>query len=306
MYTPVCYRHQGREATIQCQRCGRPICVDCMIEASVGFQCPDCVAAGRRQTRSHLGPYGGRRSQDPSLSSKAIIAVNVIVWLLALATNGVAGPVVSLLALTPLGTCVDANNPAQIVGLFGEASCNSFGSTFWVDGVASGAFWQIITKSFTHVDLWHIGFNMLALWILGPQLEAILGRARFLALYFVSALTAACFVMWLSAFYLPTLGASGAIFGMMGAILVLSWKHNGDVRSILIWLGANAAITFVGGAAISWQGHLGGFVGGTLVVLAFAYAPRYRRSIAWYGVAAITVAGLALIAARAFQLSALS
>lgn len=306
MYTPACYRHQGREATIQCQRCARPICTDCMIEAAVGFQCPGCVAAGRRETRNHLGPYGGLRPADPSLTSKMMIAINAIVWALGLAAGGVTGPVVSLLALTPLGTCVDVSDPNRIVGVVGEATCRSLGATAWVDGVASGAFWQIITKAFTHVDIWHIGFNMLALWILGPQLEAILGRARFLTLYFVSTIVAACFVMWLSVFYLPTLGASGAIFGMMGAILVLAWKHNGDVRTILIWLGANAAITFIGGSAISWQGHLGGFVGGVLVILAFAYAPRNRRNLAWYGVAAITAVSLALIAARAVQLSALA
>ena len=126
---------------------------------------------------------------------------------------------------------------------------------------------------FTHVEVWHIGFNMLALWFLGPQLEAVLGRTRFLALYFVSLLAGSALVYWLAAEDSATLGASGAIFGLIGALLVVAYKVGGDVRGLMVWLGLNVVITFLF-PNVSWQGHLGGFVGGVLVGAVLVYAPR--------------------------------
>lgn len=301
MYQLACYRHPNREATIRCQRCERPICIECMTEAAVGFQCPGCVAEGNRKTRAHLGPYGGRRSADPAMTSKVLIGLNLAVWVACLATGGLAGWVASALAITPYGACVGEQGGEQIVTLVDQATCATLTGSSWLDGVATGAVWQVITSAFTHLEFWHIGFNMLALWFLGPQLESILGRTRFLALYLISAVTASCAVMWWSPVYAPTLGASGSIFGLMGAILVLAHKHGGDVRAILVWLGANAAITFLGGSAISWQGHLGGFIGGLLVVAAFAYAPRNQRNLGWLGASAVMVLSLVLILVRALQ-----
>ena len=99
------------------------------------------------------------------------------------------------------------------------------------------------------MQIWHIGFNMLALWILGPQLEMVVGRARFLALYLLSALAGSALVFWASPEYQATLGASGAIFGLLGALLVVAYKVGGDVRGILMWLGLNAVITFWGASS---------------------------------------------------------
>ena len=96
--------------------------------------------------------------------------------------------------------------------------------------MSDGAYWQLVTSAFTHVEVWHIGFNMLALWVLGPQLELALGRARFLALYFLSALAGSALVYWLGGTTTATLGASGAVFGLMGALLVLALKVGGNVR----------------------------------------------------------------------------
>ncbi len=157
-------------------------------------------------------------------------------------------------------------------------------------GVADGAFWQLVTSVFTHLQFWHIGFNMLALYVLGPQLEGLLGRARFLALYLLSGLFGSLAVYWLSGTAQPTVGASGAIFGLMGALLVVAVKVRGNVQSLLGLLAINAVITVLGARFISWQGHLGGFVGGVLLALVLVYAPRSRRTL-WQ------VLGLGLVAA---------
>ena len=120
---------------------------------------------------------------------------------------------------------------------------------------------------------------MFALYALGPQLELALGRARFLALYFLSGLAGSATVMWFSTSYGQTIGASGAIFGLMGALLVVAIKVRGDVRGMLTWIGINFVITFVFVRLISWQGHLGGFVGGLLIGAALVYAPREQRTL---------------------------
>jgi membrane associated rhomboid family serine protease len=270
---PVCYRHTDREAHIRCQRCDRRICPDCMRPAAVGFQCPSCVHEGSRQTRSGRTAYGGRRSGNPALTSQVLIAINVVVWLAIVSTGWKSSPLVYYLALLPRG------------GLFSTGG----GQLLQIDGVADGAVWQLVTSMFTHVDVAHIGFNMLALWVLGPQLELALGRARFLAVYFVSGLAGSAMVMWFAAPDQLTLGASGAIFGLMGGLLVVALKVGGDVRGMLTWIGINFVITFLFIGRISWQGHVGGLVGGLLVAGVLVYAPRQRRTL-WQ------VAGVVLVA----------
>ncbi len=263
---PYCYRHPDRETHIRCQRCGRPICPDCMNQAAVGFQCPSCVQEGRKSTRQGVGRYGGRPSADPSLTSKILIGINAAVWLLITATGGGSSTWVDRLALVPADTAVRMPD----------------GTVQILHGVADGAWWQLATSMFTHVQLMHIGFNMLALWFLGPQLEAVVGRARFLTIYLLSGLVGSAFVYWLAPAYSFTLGASGAIFGLMGALLVVAIKLRADYSQILVWLGLNALITFFGRGFISWQGHLGGLVGGVLIALVIVYSPRDNRPL-WQG-----------------------
>ena len=130
----------------------------------------------------------------------------------------------------------------------------------------------MLTSTFTHVEIWHIGFNMLALWVLGPQLELAIGRARFLALYLLSGLAGSALVYWAAPVNQSTLGASGAVFGLMAALLVVAFKVKADYQQILIWIGINAVLTFVFG--FSWQGHLGGFLGGLAIAGILVYAPR--------------------------------
>ncbi len=157
-----------------------------------------------------------------------------------------------------------------------SAQCDAIGGTF-CPGVVDGAYWQLLTSAFTHLEIWHIGFNMLALWVLGPQLELAIGRTRFIALYLLSALAGSALVYWASAEYGTTLGASGAVFGLMGALLVIAYKVKADVQQILIWIGINAVLTFTI-SNISWQGHLGGFLGGAAIAAILVYAPRQRRT----------------------------
>lgn len=271
-----------------------------MRDAAVGFQCPDCVKSGARETRSGRTAYGGTRVGNPSLTSGILIAVNVAVWALIMATGSHASRWVDWLALRASGICAETGG--YYLGAT-EGTCPT--TATWLPGVADGAWWQLVTSMFTHVDALHIGFNMLALWFLGPQLELALGRARFLALYLLSGLGGSLVVFWLAPEFASTLGASGAVFGLMGALLVVALKVRGDIQSILVWIGINAFITILGRGSISWQGHLGGFLGGLALMAVFAFAPTGPRRAAWQaaGVAAyVVVIGLGL-ALRAAALS---
>lgn len=258
-----------------------------MKQAAVGFQCPSCVKDGARSTRSGRTPYGGVRPGTPGLVSMVLIGINVAVFVLIAASGGQSGRVFNALALLP----------ESHRWLFPDQSVRT------VTGVADGAWWQLLTSAFTHVELMHIGFNMLALYFLGPQLEMVLGRLRFLALYLVSGLVGSACVLWLSAPGSQTIGASGAIFGLMGALLVVALKMRGNVTQIALWIGLNAVFTVLGASFISWQGHLGGFVGGTVIALIYVYAPKSARApVQWAGLGVLL--GLTAVAAvvRALQL----
>ena len=269
-----------------------------MRDAAVGFHCPDCVAEARRTTRQARTPYGGLRASRQGVVSLSLIAINAAVWLLILATGWTNSDWVYRLALIPRGICVATDHPGNIYPTVSSgAACSTTPDGSWV-GVAAGDWWQPLTSMFTHVQVVHIGFNMLALWVLGPQLELVLGRLRFIAVYLLSGLVGSAVVYLFSAQTTPTLGASGAIFGLMGALLVLALKVGSDVSQLLVWIGINFAITFFAGANISWQGHVGGFLGGIALAWVLAYAPRDRRTT-WQ---AAGFAGVAILVALAFAL----
>jgi membrane associated rhomboid family serine protease len=257
-----------------------------MRDAAVGFHCPSCIAEGAKTMRAGRTAYGGLRPTDASRTSIAIIGINVAVWFAVLASGGASGRLLSLISLTPRGVCEVANGNGYYPGV-SEARCGNATGTRWVDGVSDGAYWQLITSVFAHEQVLHIGFNMLALWVLGPQLELAIGRARFLALYLLSGLAGSTLVYWASPEYQSTLGASGAVFGLMGALLVIAIKVRGNVSAILPWIAINAVFTLVG-ANISWQGHLGGFLGGVVIAAILAYAPKPRRTT-------VQVAGLSMV-----------
>lgn len=301
---PTCYVHSGRETWIRCQRCDRSICPDCMRDAAVGFQCPTCVSEGARSTRQGRTAYGGPRSANPALTSMVLIGLNVAVWLGLVATGGLRSRFYDVLALLPRGRCVPTDDPGSYFPGLVERACTVAPTRAWVEGVADGAWWQLLTSAFTHVEVWHVGFNMLALWVLGPQLEMVVGRARFLATYLLSALAGSVMVLWLADPAGSTLGASGAVFGLMGALLVVAVKVGGHVQGILGWLGINLVITLVGRDVISWQGHLGGLLGGVVVAALLVYAPRDRRTpVQASGMLALLGALLALAAVRALALA---
>lgn len=265
---PTCYRHPGRESYIRCQRCDRTICPDCMRDAAVGFQCPSCVDEGKKATRSGRTAYGGLRPTNASTTSGVLIAINAAVWIAILATGGAGSRLVDLLGLRPNGICDVGRGGIDVP----EQICTTQGGT-WLPGFADGAYWQVLTSGFTHVTIMHIAFNMLALWVIGPQLEVALGRVRFLALYLLSLLAGSAVVLWAGSEYQLTLGASGAIYGLFGALLIVARKVGADMRSLWALIAVNVFITFAV-PNISWQGHLGGFVGGAAVAAILVYAPR--------------------------------
>lgn len=271
-----------------------------MRDAAVGFHCPSCVAEGAKTTRAGRTPYGGKRTTNPGILSIGLIATNVAVWLTILATGWQNSTLAYRLALLPTGRCESLDEPGSFYSATSERICTSAtqGDGRWINGVADGAYWQLVTSGFAHIEIWHIGFNMLALWFLGPQLEMVFGRARFLALYLVSLLSGSALVFWLAGEQSATLGASGAIFGLIGALLVVAQKVGGDVRALLIWLGLNVFITLAV-PNVSWQGHLGGFIGGFLAALVLVYAPKTRRTtLQVAGLSVLTIVVLGALVAR--------
>jgi len=229
-----------------------------------------------------------------------LIALNVAVWIGVLADGGNGSRVLDFLVLRTQGMCQSPVIPFDVA----QSACDAGGGT-WLPGVVDGAYWQVLTSMFSHVSPVHIGFNMLALWVLGPQLELAIGRVRFLALYFVSGLAGSALVLWLGPEYAygGTLGASGAIFGLMGALAVVALKVGGDVRGILTWIGINFFLTFAI-ANISWQGHLGGFVAGSAIGAILVYAPRgpQRTPVQVAGTSAVALVVVAAIVARILAL----
>lgn len=270
-----------------------------MRDAAVGFHCPSCVAEGARTTRQARAPYGGARSGNPALTSMVLIGANVLVFLGILAGGGAGSPLVDRLALLIQGRC-EAGRGGFYPHIGSQEACTVAVAGDWVPGVADGALWQILSSGFTHVEIWHIGFNMLALWFLGPQLELALGRVRFLAVYFLAAVAGSAMVLWFENPYTQTLGASGAVFGLIGALLVLAVKVGGNVSQIGGWLLINALLTFTI-PNISWQGHLGGFLGGVLIAAVIVYSPRQRRGT-WQLVGLVSI-GLLLLAAVATRVA---
>ncbi|MFI6437173.1 rhomboid family intramembrane serine protease [Streptomyces sp. NPDC050759] len=264
---PGCYRHPDRETGIRCTRCERPICPECMVSASVGFHCPECVrdgsggpapAAARPRTLA-----GGTVTADPRLFTKVLIGINLAVFI-----------------------AIQANaSLARDLSLIGAGPPPPFPLT---EGVADGQYYRLVTSMFAHQEIWHIGFNMLSLWWLGGPLEAALGRARYLAVYFVSGLAGSALAYLLADPGTQTLGASGAIFGLFGATAVLMRRLNYDLRPIIALLVINLIFTF-GWSSISWQAHIGGLVAGLITGYGMVHAPRERRSLVQYGTCALVL-----------------
>lgn len=267
-----------------------------MVVAPVGHHCPDCVARAGRAVRRGRPPWARAASRAPV--TMALVALNVAVWVAVLVTGGDASPLVGRLALLPTSRCAVG---ADVFLEVPKGACAT-ASGVWLPGLADGGYWQLLTSAFLHVSVVHLVFNMLALLALGPQLEQALGRTRYVTLYLLSACAGGVAVYWLSDPATTTLGASGAIFGLMGALATLAWRHQADLQPILIWLGANVAFTFLAGPLISWQGHLGGLAGGALVAMLFVAWPR-RTLAQGLGALAVAVTLAALVLTRTLALT---
>lgn len=257
-----CYRHPQRETGVSCSNCGRPICHECMISAPVGFRCPECVkeqnvrgsrakVVTRGQIRSRWGAGGGVMSGGAPVT-KVLIGINVALFLaeLLFGAVGMMGGG-STRVLVDMGALVPA-----FVGVNHE-------------------YWRLFTAMFLHGSLLHIAFNMYALYIGGSYLEMIAGKGKYLAVYVVAGVAGNVAVYLLAAPISVTIGASTAIFGIFGALFIYS-LHNRDsaVGRALSSMGTviliNLVITFVV-PGISWQGHVGGLIGGVLAVEALTW-----------------------------------
>jgi membrane associated rhomboid family serine protease len=297
----VCYRHPKRETGVTCSRCDRPICPECMREASVGHQCPECVADGRRTVRKARTAFGGTQWGRLGYVTNSLIVLNVLAMVAAMGSawldSGAAGAARSLAGsgflrlwgdLTPLhewgsvlGYARYATDPQQIP-----------------HGIAAGEYYRLLTGMFLHYGVVHLVLNMSTLLLFGRYLEERLGPVRFLALYLLAGIGGNVIVFALEAPNVPTAGASGALFGLFGALLLVLRRLGRNTSPITSLLITNLIMTFTV-PGISIFGHLGGLVSGGAVGGGFAYAPTRRRTLVQILVAVVfTVAMLGLIVAR--------
>ncbi|HOA86550.1 MAG TPA: rhomboid family intramembrane serine protease [Microbacteriaceae bacterium] len=272
-----CYRHPDRQSFVLCQRCLRTICAECQTPAAVGVICPECM---RDQQRAQTPAQRTAQRRWGARGAGSLAAVRggrplVTYWLIGITVAVYVLQLIPALNLTSwllfAGPYVD---PTSLIN-------------------APFQPWRLLTAAFVHSigSFWHILLNMLALWMLGRTLEPLLGRVRFLALYLISALGGSVAVA-LIAPYQPVVGASGAVFGLLGALLVIGRHLGANLTGIVIVLGINLLIGFIPGFQIAWQAHLGGLAIGALIGFIYARTRRREQRGAQIGLVALTVAGL--------------
>ena len=258
----VCYRHPNRETGVSCSNCGNPICPDCMTATPVGMRCPDC-SRQRTPVRTMRNVYA-----EPTVTY-ILIAVNVLLFIGATAqgspfTSGLGGSVAADLAL-------------------------------WGPAVEAGDWYRLVSSGFMHAGLIHILFNMYILYWLGTMLEPVLGHVKFIGLYFASLLCGSFGVMLLSPNSV-TVGASGAVFGLMGAAFVMQRQRG--VNPMQSGLGPlillNLGITFII-PGISIGGHLGGLIGGAATAYAMDQISERRRGVVLPVLACVAVGAAAAV-----------
>jgi membrane associated rhomboid family serine protease len=272
---PVCYRHPRRETAVACSSCGRSICPDCMTPTPVGMRCPECARERTKvKTASTIrNPALGRYSV-----TQILIAINVIVFVGEVATG------------TPLGG----------VGSGGFGTLYIHGALFgpYLHG-GQHEYYRLLTSGFLHDGLLHILFNMVFLFFVGPSLEVAIGKLNFVAVYFASLL-AGSFGALLFSPAIPTVGASGALFGLLGALVVVA-----HYRGISIWtsgLGPTLLINIVFSLTISdisIGGHVGGFVGGVICGVLYMELVDRRRLQTPFLLGCLLVAAVSVVAAIA-------
>ena len=268
---PYCYRHPNRETFVSCSECGRPICAECMTPAPVGQRCPEHPGQPQGAKRISSGVRRGAFEGTGALMTKTLLAVNILIYVITAAQG--AG----------------LNSPGGKLfrdwELFGPA-------------VAAGDWWRLITSAFLHASLLHIAFNMYFLWFVGSAVETALGRGRFLLVYFGSALAGSAGAL-VHTPNTPVVGASGALFGILGAALVLERQRNyvlGGSAAALIVINLILGFTL---ANISIGGHIGGLIGGilcTLVLSKFGRGHAAYSRVGLWGIAGVLGVGLLSLA----------
>ncbi len=239
----TCYRHPGRETAVSCSNCERPICPDCMIDTPVGMRCPECTGRPTGARRA----VAAMRSGTP-YATYTLLALNVLVFMAQISQGSSFG--------------FDASGEIYTNGaLFGPF-------------VADGEWYRLITSGFLHAGFIHLAFNMFVLYVLGTLLEPSIGTARFVAIYFVSLLAGSLGALLLDP-EIPTVGASGAIFGLMAATFVIARQRGAEqvASQIGFWIVLNIVFSFAI-SNISIGGHLGGLVGGFLAAMVVVAGER--------------------------------
>lgn len=260
---PTCYRHPGVETYVRCTRCDRYICPDCMRTASVGFQCPECVKEGAKTVRQARTVFGGRVGAD-AIVTKVLVGINVVAFVAQLASSAVT-------------------RDFEMLGL-----AVMYGHDYY----------RLVTSAFLHSPdfLLHIAFNMYALLMFGSHVERLLGGVRFAVLYLAAALGGSVATLLFLSPLTPSLGASGAVFGLFGAFFVMAHRLRADTSQILLMIGINLAIGFAAGRYINNYAHIGGLVTGAAVAFVYTRVPRGRSQAAiQYAGAAVIVAALAIV-----------
>jgi membrane associated rhomboid family serine protease len=257
----TCYRHPGRETGVSCSNCGNPICPDCMTSTPVGMRCPDC---SKQRT-----PVRTMRSitVDP-IATYVLMALNIAVFI-----------------------GVGSSGTVDNYSLFASECCINGQYV----GVGEGEWWRLVTSGFLHEQLWHIGFNMLALLWLGRMIEPALGHARFVGIYMASLFTGSLAVL-LIAPDSPTLGASGAVYGLLGAAVVMARNRQIDLMQsgLIPIIALNFVITLLFG--FSFAAHFGGLVGGLVVTFVVEELAKRRRQSVVPAVAFCAFVSVAAIA----------
>jgi membrane associated rhomboid family serine protease len=272
-----CYRHPDRITGVRCVRCSRPICPQCQRPAAVGFQCPDDVRAGQASVRRARTVVGARAGAATPIVSYGLIALNVLIYLIT--------------ALSPGGTVAD-NTGSRLFADW-ELAPLLVG--------ADHDYHRLITAAFLHYGPIHLLLNMLALYMLGPALEQVLGWWRFLAVYLISAFGGSVAILMFGDIRQPVVGASGAIFGLFAAAVVLARRVGFNSTSLWITIGINFVFTF-SVSNISKLGHVGGFVLGGAAALVLiggrltgrGRLPSLRLQVAGLAVLTAVLVGIAI------------
>ena len=249
----TCYRHPDQQAGVICQRCDRPICPQCMHQASVGFHCPECTKSGKQQVFQGVAAL----PKDQPIVTQVLIGINVAVFLVGLLVVGGA-------AASGGGSFHDHLALTAKLWQHGNAIYLGPAPGTHPIGVGAGEYWRLVTSAFLHYGFLHIAFNMYALYVLGPPLELAAGKLRFGIIYAMALFAGSLGALVVSPQEM-TAGASGAIFGLMGALFLAHRSIGVPFRnSPLLWiLVINLVITF-GVPGISAGGHVGGLLGGAL------------------------------------------